>query len=342
MNTKIIATIGPKTEAKTKIKELIKTGVSFFRINFSHASYDQYIRVKKHIDELNIELKKNVKIIQDLQGPRIRIGNLVKESYLIKKGDKLKFKYFNDNTEKNNILPIDSPSLYQFLKAQDSIYLANGEMELEVLKIEKKVIYTKVVKGGLLTSQRGINLPKTDFKEAGLTSKDVLDVKFAVKEGVDYIALSFVQRASDIEKLRKLINNPKILIIAKIERRLALDNIDKIIQAADAIMVARGDLGIEVPMEELPIIQKHLVRHAHWHDKPAIIATQVMTSMINSAHPTRAEVSDIANAVLDGADMIMLSDETAIGKYPSLAIEYLNKTISRTNRYLYKDNIIKH
>jgi pyruvate kinase len=342
MSTKIIATIGPSSESYKKMELLAKSGVNFFRVNFSHATYPQYRRIKSNLAKINKNKKNKISLIQDLQGPRIRLGNLLKDSIVIKKGDKLNFKYFTNNTEKNDILPIDSSSLYRFLKAQDLIYLANGEMELEVLKIEKKIIYTKVIKGGVLTSQRGVNLPNTDFKEAGLTAKDILDVNFAVKEGVDYIALSFVQRASDIEKLRKLINNPKISIIAKIERRLALDNIDKIIQAADAIMVARGDLGIEVPMEELPIIQKHLVRHAHWHDKPAIIATQVMTSMINSAHPTRAEVSDIANAVLDGADMIMLSDETAIGKYPSLAIEYLNKTVSRTNKYLYKDNVTKY
>lgn len=342
MSTKIIATLGPKTESKSQIRELIKTGVNFFRVNFSHATYNQYRRIKKHIDELNSELKTNVKIIQDLQGPRIRIGNLKKDSFNIKKGDQLSFKYFKDNTEKNNVLAIDSPSLYKFLKIKDHIYLANGEMELEVLKISDKIIYTKVLKGGVLTSQRGVNLPQTDFKESGLTTKDIKDVKFALKEGVDYIALSFVQRASDVKRLRKMINDKKISIIAKIERRIALDNIDAIIREADAIMVARGDLGIEVPMEELPIIQKHLVRHAHWHDKPAIIATQVMTSMIHNAHPSRAEVSDIANAVLDGADMIMLSDETAIGNHAVLAIDYLKKTIYRTNRYIHKDNINKH
>ncbi len=342
MSTKIIATIGPKTESKQQLRSMIKEGVSFIRVNFSHATYDQYRRVIRHIKDLNKELKTSVRIIQDLQGPRIRVGNLLKDSYLLKKGDEINFKYFKNNTEKDKIIPIDSPSLYKYLKIKDLLFLANGEMELEVLRVESKIIYTKVLKGGLLTAQRGVNLPKTDFKASGLTVKDILDVKFAVKEGVDYIALSFVQRASDIEKLRKLINNPNISIIAKIERRLALDNIDKIIQAADAIMVARGDLGIEVPMEELPIIQKHLVRHAHWHDKPAIIATQVMTSMISNNHPTRAEISDIANAVLDGADMIMLSDETAIGKYPVLAINYLNKTIKRTNQYLFKNNIIKH
>ncbi len=342
MNTKIIATIGPKTESKSQIKELIKAGVSFFRLNFSHTSYTQYRKVKKYIDELNKELKTEVKIIQDLQGPRIRVGNLLKDSYLIKKDDQLKFKYFRNNTEKESILPLDSPSLYQFLKPKDLIYLANGEMELEVLKIEKKIISTKVLKGGLLTSQRGLNLPKTDFKQSGLTAKDIKDVRFALKIGVDYIALSFVQRASDILRLKKLIDNKKVAIIAKIERAIALDNIDSIIKVSDAIMVARGDLGIEVPMEELPIIQKHLVRHAHWHDKPAIIATQVMTSMINNARPTRAEISDIANAVLDGADMIMLSDETAIGNHSVLAINYLKKTIIRTKQYLYKDNVIKH
>jgi len=178
------------------------------------------------------------------------------------------------------------------------------------------------------------------MKRGGLMPKDIRDVKFGLKTGVDYVALSFVQTRDDVEKLRKLISKKKgVQLISKIERAIALRNIDQIIQASDAIMIARGDLGIEIPIEELPIVQKYLVKFAHWHDKPAIIATQIMTSMIKNSHPTRAEISDIANAVLDGGDMVMLSDETTIGDHPFIAVRTLKKVVNRTERYLDKENL---
>jgi pyruvate kinase len=198
-----------------------------------------------------------------------------------------------------------------------------------------------VITGGFLSSHKGINVPYTHIKKGGLTPKDIKDVKFGLRAGMDYVALSFVQTEDDVNRLRRLLGvKSKIKIVSKIERAIALKNIDKIIDASDVIMVARGDLGIEVPIEDLPIIQKNLVRHAHWHNKPAIIATQVMSSMIKNPHPTRAEISDISNAVFDGADMVMLSDETAVGDYPVAAVRILRKVMDRAERYIYKSDVI--
>jgi len=344
MPTSIIATIGPKTESLKDMQSLVKAGVNIFRVNFSHATYAQYRRIKKNVEKINKNREEKIKIIQDLQGPRIRIGRLPEEGRELLVGEEISLKYVSRPAANiGDSIPIDDPDLYKYLKPGELIFLANGEMELKVLKIANKVIFAQVIIGGLLTSHRGVNLPNTELKGAGLTKKDIKDVEFVLKIGVDYIALSFVQSAKDINKLKKLIkNDKKIRIISKIERGVALKNIDEIIKASDAIMVARGDLGIEVPIEELPIIQKNLVRHSHWYNKPAIIATQVMTSMIDNSHPTRAEVSDIANAVLDGADMIMLSDETAIGNHASKAVKILKKVIDRTSDFLYKTNVMKY
>ncbi len=344
MPTKIIATIGPKSESLKEMKSLVTSGVDIFRVNFSHATYAQYRQIKNNLEEINKNRDEKIKIMQDLQGPRIRVGRLPEEGRELKSGENLNLQYVaRPAANIGEIIPIDHPDLHKYLKVNDVIFLANGEIELKVFKIIKNVIFTKVIIGGFLTSHRGINLPQTNLKEAGLTKKDIKDVEFALQAGVDYIALSFVQSVDDVKKLRKVLkNNSKIKIISKIERGVALENIDEIIKESDLIMVARGDLGIEVPYEELPIIQKNLVRHSHWYDKPAIIATQVMTSMIDNSHPTRAEVSDIANAVLDGADMIMLSDETAIGNHASKAVRILKKVIDRTSNYLYKTNVMKY
>jgi pyruvate kinase len=214
-------------------------------------------------------------------------------------------------------------------------------LQLIVKAVKGQVIVGEVIHGGLLSSHKGINVPHTNMKKGGLTPKDLKDLAFGLKVGVDYVGLSFVQTANDVLRLRRLLGkNKKVKIISKIERAIALKNIDKIIVVSDLIMIARGDLGIETPIEELPIVQKNLIRHAHWHKTPAIIATQVMTSMIKNQSPTRAEISDIANAVLDGADFIMLSDETAVGDYATAAVKILKKVITRTDRYINRDCII--
>ena len=341
MPTKIIATIGPKSESKEKLLALLKAGVDMVRVNFSHASHSQYLRIQKIIKDFNAESERQIKIMLDLQGPRIRVGRMPEGGIFMVDGESYRFAFSNKPYVKaGDVIPIDSHDLYQDIKKGEALFLCNGAIELQVKAIKNKIITAEVINGGVLSSRKAINVPDTHIRKGGMTAKDLKDAAFGLKVGVDYIALSFVQTANDVLRLRRLLGKKSgIKIISKIERGLALKHIDKIITSSDAIMVARGDLGIEVPIEDLPIIQKNLVRHAHWHDRPAIIATQVMTSMIKNAHPTRAEISDIANAVLDGADMIMLSDETTIGDYPVEAVKILMKVIERTEKYIYKGNV---
>lgn len=345
MKTKIIATIGPKTDSEKMISGLIRAGVDMFRFNFSHATYGQFQRDASFIKKIRKETKKDVKIIQDLQGPRIRVGILPSGGVTLREGMEMGFS--PDNTDlASNIIKIDDHDLHIDIKKGDPFFLSNGEIELVVQSVMNKVIWCRVTQGGLLSSNKAVNVPRTKLQKGGLTKKDIADVKFALKNDLaDYIALSFVQTAEDVKRLRKVIAEnaagSKVKIISKIERGLAVDNINRIIVESDAIMIARGDLGIEVPIEDLPIIQKNLIRHAHWHNTPAIIATQVLTSMIVNPVPTRAEVSDISNAVFDHADAVMLSDETAIGAHPIEAVKLLKKVIKRTEDYLEHDNFFE-
>lgn len=338
MNTKIIATIGPKSEDYNILKAMAINGLDMIRLNFSHASYDQYYKIKENINKVNTELNLNIKIIFDLQGPRIRIGKLKHDIEMLE-GETYIFMHNKGNID-NLEVPIDDLELINDLKLDDPVFLDNGFIELKVVGIDllKKRFSAKVERGGLLLSRKGVNVPKTILKRDILTAKDLLDIKFAKKVKPDFVAVSFVQRAEDIIKVRKSLKDENIKIISKIERGIALDNIDSIIKESDAIMIARGDLGIEVPLEDLPIIQKNLIRHAHWHDKPAIVATQMMASMVDHYRPTRAEVSDVANAIFDGADAVMLSDETAIGVYPIETVAMMNKVINRTDKYFSNRN----
>jgi pyruvate kinase len=341
MLTKIIATVGPKTVAPDKLLELIKSGVDIVRVNFSHANFDQYKGVKKVIDKFNKTSDRKVGLLLDLQGPRIRVGVMPASGIMLPEGATYRFAYSQEAYQPGGIIPIDNRDLCRDIKKGEPLYLCNGEIELMVTAVKNKVITAEVIHGGLLSSHKGINVPHTNIKKGGLTPKDLSDLAFGLKTGMDYVGLSFVQTENDVLRLRRLLGkNSRVKIISKIERAIALKNIDKIIVVSDMIMIARGDLGIETPIEELPIVQKNLIRHAHWHKTPAIIATQVMTSMIKNQSPTRAEISDIANAVLDGADFIMLSDETAVGDYATAAVQTLKKVIVRTDRYINKDCIV--
>lgn len=338
MNTKIIATIGPESESHAVLKSMILSGLDMVRLNFSHASYDQYYRVKGTLDAIKEETGIDVKILFDLQGPRIRVGKLGHD-VLMHNGDVYSFLFQKGNID-NMEIPIDDAALIQDLKIGDPIFLDNGSIELKVEEIDflNKRFSAKVERGGLLLTRKGLNVPKTVLKRPILTAKDLLDIEFAKKVKPEYIALSFVQNSQDVVELRNILNNDNIKIISKIERAIALDDIDNIIRKSDCIMIARGDLGIEMPMEDLPIIQKNLIRHSHWHDKPAIVATQMMASMIEHHRPTRAEVSDVANAIFDGADALMLSDETAIGAHPVETIKIMSRIINKTNEYFNNRN----
>ncbi|MDD4068536.1 MAG: pyruvate kinase [Bacteroidales bacterium] len=241
-------------------------------------------------------------------------------------------------------MPIDHPELYKDVKVGEHFYISNGIIEMKIIKIDEKKIHAVVCRGGILIQRKGINIPETNFSGAVLSKKDLADAKFGAKNGADYISLSFVQTSKDVMELRSALGNTSILIIAKIERATALNDIDNIIKSSDGIMIARGDLGIEVPIERVPMIQKDLIRHAHQHRKPAIVATEMLASMIDQPNPTRAEVTDIANAIFDGTDAIMLSDETASGNYPIEAVQTMKKIAKRADKhfnntnYLEKDN----
>lgn len=341
MKTKIVVTVGPRTEGKKELLSLIEAGADMIRVNFSHATYEQYERIKKIIDDCNKKRKEDkVALMLDLQGPRIRVGKIPGNGIMLHVDEVHRFVYSKATYQSGGIIPIDNCDLHKYIKKGEPLFLCNGAIELVVLEVKDEVITAKVINNGVLSSNKGINVPNTNIKKGGITVKDKKDIKFGLKAGMDYIALSFVQTAEDVKELRRLLGaKSKVKIISKIERGIALKNIDGIIQASDAIMVARGDLGIEVPIEELPVIQKNLIRHAHWHEKPAILATQVMTSMIKNPHPTRAEVSDIANAVFDRADMVMLSDETAVGDHPIEAVKIMSKIIKKTAEYFHRNYI---
>ncbi len=339
MNPKIIATIGPKSENYETLKELVKSGMNIARINFSHATFEQWENIKKSLCRIEEETGIKVKMMMDLQGPRIRVGKLHHEIQMNK--DEIYAFVYGEADIENKEIPIDHANLFKDVKRGESFYLANGLIELEITEIKDKKIFACVHRGGTLLSRKGINIPETNLSGGALTKKDISDAKFGVKNGADYICLSFVQTGNDIDRLRKILGNTKTSIIGKIERATALRNIDEIIQTSDGIMVARGDLGIEVPIEEIPIIQKEIIRHAHWHQKPAIVATEMLISMMDRPHPTRSEVADIANAIFDGADAVMLSDETASGNYPIEAVKMMKKIAKRADDYFNSANYLE-
>lgn len=337
MDPKIIATIGPVSGEYAMLKKLIKAGVNIVRVNFSHATFEQWEIVCTNIKKIEKELEVDVQMMMDLQGPRIRVGNMG-EGMKISKGTEYILVYGKTSTAQNEI-PVDYAKLSQEVKPGELIYIANKAIELEVVKVVGKKIHAIAKTDGILLSRKGLNLPDTDLLLPIMDKKDIADAQFGVKNGADYICLSFVKDASDVVKARKIIKNGT-KIIAKIERRLALKNIDGIIKESDGIMIARGDLGIEVPIEEIAIIQKELVRHAHQYGKPAIVATEMLASMVSKPNPTRAEAADVANAVFDGADAVMLSDETASGNYPVESVEMMEKIVKKVDEYFNNTNYL--
>ena len=347
--TKIIATLGPASSDKEVILQLIQAGVDIFRINFSHADYDLVKRNVQMIRELNQEFGFSVGILGDLQGPKLRVG-VVKEGSYLNPGDILTFT--------NEKIEGDSKRVYmtyqkfpQDVKAGERILIDDGKLVLEVLETNNiDTVKAKTIQGGPLSSKKGVNLPNTNVSLPALTEKDVEDANFMLDLELDWIALSFVRHAQDIIDLKEIIKNhptnkQKTPIIAKIEKPEGVKNIEQILLECDGLMVARGDLGVEVPMEEVPAIQKNLVEIARKYSKPVIIATQMMETMINSLTPTRAEVNDVANSVLDGADAVMLSGETSVGRYPVDVVKNMSKiikNIEQTHFYQSKNSPIEH
>jgi pyruvate kinase len=322
--TKIVATLGPATSEKKILRQMINAGVNVFRVNFSHADYKDVKKRIKMIRDLGEEMGTSTAILGDLQGPKLRVG-VMKEEVVVQPGDKISFctgKEF-EGTSKRVYMNYDN--FPKDVKKGERVLLDDGKLMFEVLETNgKDEVKTKVIQGGPLRSKKGVNLPNTNISLPALTPKDKKDAVFAIEQEVDWIALSFVRHADDLKELQALIeahSEHKIPIIAKIEKPEAVANIDKIVAYCDGLMVARGDLGVEVPAEEVPLIQKQLVLTAKRARIPVIIATQMMETMITSLTPTRAEVNDVANSVMDGADAVMLSGETSVGKYPVQVIE---------------------
>ena len=329
--TKIVATLGPSSSKPKIIEKMILEGVNVFRINFSHADYDLVKEKIKIIRSIDKKLKTSSSILGDLQGPKIRLGK-IEENCRVLNGQEYEFytdKEFIGNNKKGYINYND---FAKDLSKNEKILIDDGKLIFKVLSSNKKShVRTKVIQGGVLKSNKGVNLPNTKLSLPALTNKDINDAKFIFENNFDWIALSFVRTKNDIQDLLKLMNKNldyKIPIIAKIEKPEAIKNIEDIIQNSDGIMVARGDLGIEIPSEEVPLIQKKIVYLAKRHRIPVIIATQMMESMIDSIKPSRAEVNDVANSVMDGADAIMLSAETSIGKYPAEVVTQISKIIT--------------
>ncbi len=327
--TKIIATIGPTSESYETLEKLALAGMDIARMNFSHCTEEEFLARKEKIEDINKKHNLNVKILQDLQGPRIRVGKVSDEGVHLSYGQDVIFSINQDDTE---AIFIDSKSLVSDIKIEQPLYLANGAIKLVVTEVDDSRIYARVTQAGVLYSRKSVNVPDTRLSLSGLTEKDKKDVLFGLSQGVDFVAISFVQDEGDVLELKEMIGG-KAKVIAKMETRLSVDNMDGIIQGSDAIMIARGDLGVEIPVEELPFTQKHMIRNGRWHDTPAITATQMMLSMVNSPEPTRAEVSDVANAVYDGSSAVMLSDETASGKYPVEAVSFMNRIITHAESF---------
>ncbi|APG60728.1 pyruvate kinase [Christiangramia salexigens] len=328
--TKIVATLGPATSSKDVLRNMLAEGVNVFRINFSHANYDDVRERIKMIRELNEEDGYNAAILGDLQGPKLRVGTM-QEEVVVSEGDEIIFatgKEFKGTSKK---VFMNYDSFPRDVKAGERILLDDGKLIFEVVHTNKKnEVKTKVIQGGPLKSKKGVNLPNTNISLPALTEKDVKDAIFACEMDVDWIALSFVRHAEDLMELQDLIKKHtehKIPIIAKIEKPEGVENIDKIVAYCDGLMVARGDLGVEIPAHEVPLIQKKLVLTAKKARIPVIIATQMMETMITSLTPTRAEVNDVANSVMDGADAVMLSGETSVGQFPVQVIQKMSQIL---------------
>ncbi|MEO6583234.1 MAG: pyruvate kinase [Ferruginibacter sp.] len=343
--TKIVATVGPACDSYDNLLSLVKAGANVFRLNFSHGSHEDKKNVINNIRQIIKNEPYNISILADLQGPKLRVGDLLDGKVTLKDGDELIL-----TTEKMigtaQKIYVSYKHLTTDVKKGERIFLDDGKMELLVKKVlNAKELLVTVTLGGILTPRKGVNLPDSGLTMPSLTEKDLADLAFIIDEKLDWVALSFVRKAVDITELKKLIKarNSKIKVIAKIEMPEALKNLRDIIIESDGVMVARGDLGVEIPIEQVPVIQKDIIRKCMHRAKPVIVATQMMESMLDRTKPNRSEVSDVANAVLEGADAVMLSGETATGMYPTLVVETMSKIILEVERTVYdynKDDIL--
>lgn len=335
--TKIIATLGPASNSPEMITKLAEAGVRVFRLNFSHGNAASFVEVIKNIRDAEMELGYPLTIMQDLAGPKIRIGNLDVDSYTFAKGDEAVLAVERPVGSDLPFLPFDHPHILKMLEIGDRLVVADGSVRFRVVRsLGENAFVIKAGNGGIITSRKGMALPEKSLPVPALTDKDKKDLREALALGIDAVALSFVQTAGDILEAKEIIRSCKcaIPVVAKLERQNAVSNLDSILEAADIIMVARGDLGVECPLPELPAMQKRIIRACNKAAKPVIVATQMLLSMVNNPSPTRAETTDVANAVLDGADCVMLSEETAMGAFPVQTVRFMREIADQAEKLM--------
>ena len=339
--TKIVATVGPACDSYEKLLALVKAGVNVFRLNFSHGSHEGKADIIESIRKINLTEPYNISILGDLQGPKLRVGEIENNALEVFPGDILTFtnQKVVGNLER---IYVSYPNLHSDVKVGNKIMIDDGKMEVEVISVEPNHdVKVEVTMGGIISSKKGINLPDTKISLPALTEKDLIDLDFIIEKQLDWVALSFVRNVKDLVHLRELLTakKSKTKIIAKIEKPEALLNIRDIIIESDGIMIARGDLGVELPVEQVPLIQKQIIRKCLHRAKPVIVATQMMESMIDRSKPNRSEITDVANAVLEGTDAVMLSGETATGKHPVLVVETMRRIIMQVEKTDYRYNL---
>ncbi|HEY4062040.1 MAG TPA: pyruvate kinase [Puia sp.] len=339
--TKIVATVGPACDTYDKLLELVKAGVNVFRLNFSHGSNDDKTKIIEHIRKINVEEPYNISILGDLQGPKLRIGDLKDGSLTIVPGDILTFTSKEKIIGTKDKIYIHYPNLHHDVEVGNKILIDDGKLEVVVVNVAPDGdVKVAVTYGGVLLPKKGVNLPDTKISLPALTEKDVVDLAYIIEQKLDWVALSFVRKVEDIIDLKKRLaeKNSQTKVIAKIEMPSALDDLRNIVLESDAVMVARGDLGVELPVEKVPMAQREIIRKSIHRAKPVIVATQMMESMIDRVKPNRSEITDVANAVLEGADAVMLSAETATGQHPALVVETMRKIILEVERTEYRYN----
>jgi len=329
--TKIVATIGPASKSPEIIRQMVNAGMNVARLNFSHGSYEDHAEIVKLLRQVSEELDTPITLLQDLQGPKIRIGYLPSEEIELVDGELLTFVPVDEFDDQPHTVPIDYPYLAEEAETGAEVLLDDGLLELKIETIQGNAVQCRIIEGGILKSRKGVNLPSLTLRLPSLTEKDEQDLDFGISQGIDWVSLSFVRRAEDVQALKALLvekGATTIPVIAKIEKPQAIANLESIINECDGLMVARGDLGVEMNPERVPILQKQIIRMCNQKGIPVITATQMLDSMIHNARPTRAEASDVANAIIDGTDAVMLSGESAVGKFPIKAVQMLSKIAS--------------
>ncbi len=333
--TKIICTVGPATCAPERLEALVEAGMNIARLNFSHGAYEFHAQTAQHLRQISTQQQKPIAIMQDLCGPKIRLGVLPPAGLMLEAGSEVTF-VLQPKGESIDEIPLPLPTLFAMVRPGEPILINDGRVKLIVTERDADKIRALVKIGGLISTHKGVNLPQTPLPVSSITEKDLADLRFGIQLGVDWVAVSFVRSPQDLEPARRMIEaaGAKIRLVAKIERAEAIEQFNSILEVTDAIMIARGDLGVEIPIHEVPLIQKEIIGHCNRAGKPVITATQMLESMIGAPDPTRAEATDVANSILDGTDAVMLSGETAVGEYPIAAVQIMHNIATRTEKAL--------